>query len=212
MVKGKPGFFLVLEGLPGSGKTTIGRMLMSQGWTYFPEIATVLGKDKIPIGDRGTTLTDFMIFNEEIRRITEIEKLISNGKDVVVDGYFPTDLSFAYARYKRRQSTCYPTLLSYYINALAQGSILKPDLYIFMEIPPAISVERQLTRNDEILTTLSLDILQNVTRHLDYIHNIFESDVPVIRVNATKLQGELTQEILSAIQKRKTQDLIKHPL
>lgn len=203
MANRKPGFFLVLEGLPGSGKTTIGQILASRGWTYFPEIATVLGKNEIPIGDRGTTLTDFMVFNEEIRRIAEIEKLVSNGKDVIVDGYLPTDLSFAYARYKRHQSTCYPTLLSYYINALVQGGILKPSLYVFMEIPATVSVERQRTRNNEMLTTLSLEMLQNVTKHLDYVHDIFESDVPVIKMNATKPQDKLTEEILSAIQKRR---------
>jgi thymidylate kinase len=203
MANRKLGFFLVLEGLPGSGKTTIGQILASREWTYFPEIATVLGKNEIPIGDRGTTLTDYIVFNEEIRRMAEIEKLISNGRDVAVDGYLPTDLSFAYARYKRHQSMSYPTLFSYYINALVQGNILKPNLYVFMEIPVAVSVERQRIRNNEMLTTLSLDVLQNVAKHLDYVHDIFESDVPVIRVNATKLQDEITEEILSAIQKRR---------
>jgi len=203
MADRKRGFFLVLEGLPGSGKTTIGQILAPRGWTYFPEIATVLGKNEIPIGDQGTTLTDFTVFNEEIHRMAEIGKLVSNGKDVAVDGYLPTDLSFAYARYTRHQSMCYPTLFSYYINALVQGSILKPNLYVFLDIPINTSVERQRTRNNEMLTTLSLDMLQNVTKHLDYVHEIFESDVPVIRVNATKLQGEITEEILSAIQRRR---------
>ena len=128
----KRGLFLVLEGLPGSGKTTICKMLEDLGWKVFPEVAAVVGASGIPIGDRGDTSSDYLIFIEEIRRLKEIEKSLVSAQKIVVDSYFPTDLSFAYARYMRKQSSAYPTCLSLYLNAWTTEAIPKPDLYVYL--------------------------------------------------------------------------------
>jgi len=198
----KRGFFLVLEGLPGSGKTTICRMLENLGWKIFPEVATVLGASGIPIGDRGDTSSDYLIFIEETRRLKEIEKSLADGQNIVVDSYFPTDLSFAYARYIRKQSSAYPTCLSLYINAWTTEAIQKPDLYVYLYTPIETAVERQKYRNKKDFTTLNLDLLKNVDAHLRFIHEIFEKDVRSLRIDATKKSAEIVDEILKAAKSR----------
>ncbi|MFQ6080647.1 MAG: dTMP kinase [Candidatus Bathyarchaeia archaeon] len=197
------GFFLVLEGLPGSGKTTVGRFLEQSGWIFFPEVATILGERGIPIGDRGDTSSDFLIFSEEIQRVREIKQHISEGRNVVADSYFPTDLSFAYARYKQNQSTCYPTCLNLYLNALTAGTILMPDLYVYLDIPIKASMKRQRNRKKDDFTTLNVDILQDVRRHLLFVHQVFESEVPVLEVNAQRDAKEIAKTILNAVERHK---------
>jgi len=198
----KRGLFLVLEGLPGSGKTTICKMLEDLGWKVFPEVAAVVGASGIPIGDRGDTSSDYLIFIEETRRLNDIKKSLVDGQNIVVDSYFPTDLSFAYARYMRKQSSAYPTCLSLYINAWATDAIPKPDLYVYLYTPIETAVERQRDRNKENFTTLNLDLLKNVDEHLHFIHEIFEKDVRVLRIDATKKSTEIVDEILKAAKLR----------
>lgn len=176
------GFFLVLEGLPGSGKTTVGQLLEQSGWIFFAEVATILGERGIPIGDHGDTSSDFLIFSEEVQRVREIKQHISKGRNVVADSYFPTDLSFAYARYKQNQSTYYPTCLNLYLNALTAGTILMPDLYVYLDIPIKASMKRQRNRKKDDFTTLNVNILRDVRRHLSFVHQVFESEVPVLRL------------------------------
>ena len=197
------GFFLVLEGLPGSGKTTVGRLLEQSGWVFLPEVATLLGGKGIPIGDRGDTSSDFLIFSEEIQRVREIKRHISEGRNVAADGYFPTDLSFAHARYKQNQSTCYPTCLNLYLNALTAGTILMPDLYVYLDIPIKDSMERQKNRKKDDFTTLNVNILRDVRRHLSFVHQVFESEVPVLKVNAQRDSKEIAKAILNAMERRK---------
>lgn len=198
------GFFLVLEGLPGSGKTTVGQLLEQSGWVFLPEVATILGERGIPIGDRGDTSSDFLIFSEEVQRVREIKQHISEGRNVVADSYFPTDLSFAYARYKQDQSKYYPRCLNLYLNALTAGTILMPDLYVYLDIPIKASIKRQRSRNKDGFTTLNVNILRDVTRHLLFIHQVFESEVPVLKVNARRNSKEVVKAILNAMRDKKT--------
>ncbi|MFQ5710765.1 MAG: AAA family ATPase [Candidatus Geothermarchaeales archaeon] len=202
MASRKRGFFLVLEGLPGSGKTTVGELLKELEWVFFPEVATLLGERGIPIGDRGDTSSDFLIFAEEFRRVKEIERHIGEGRNVVVDSYFPTDLAFAYARYKQNQSQCYSICLNLYLSAQTAGTILKPDLYVYFDIPLRASVERQTKRRNDEFTTLNVNLLRNVKKHLSYVHHTFESEIPVLKVDARKTSKEIIKDILNVVMRR----------
>ena len=102
----------------------------------------------------------------------------------------------------RKQSSAYPTCLSLYINAWTSQSIPKPDLYVYLYTPIETAVERQKYRNKEDFTTLNLDLLKNVDAHLRFIHEIFERDVRVLRIDATKKSAEIVDEILNAAKPR----------
>jgi len=203
MTSKERGLFLVLEGLPGSGKTTVGELLKELGWVFFPEVATLLGARGIPIGDRGDTSSDFLIFAEEIQRVKEMERHVLEGKNVVVDSYFPTNLAFAFARYKQKQSLCYPTCLNLYLNAQAAGTILKPDLYVYFDIPLRASVKRQKNRKKDDFTTLNVKLLRDVKKHVSFVHEVFESEIPVFTVDARKTSEEIVKDILNFVEKRR---------
>jgi len=181
----------------------VGQLLKAMGWVFFPEVATILGARGIPIGDRGDTSSDFLIFAEEIQRVKEMERHVLDGKDVVVDSYFPTNLAFAFARYKQKQSTCYPTCLNLYLNAQAVGTILKPDLYVYFDIPLRASVKRQKNRKKDDFTTLNMNLLRNVKKHLSFVHEVFESEIPVFTIDARKTSEEIVKDILNFVEKRR---------
>lgn len=200
--KGKErGILVVLEGLPGSGKTSVGRLMSSYGWKFYPEVATTLAEKGLPVGDAGTTETDLQIFKEEIRRVREIGADLAKGFDVVLDGYFPTDLSFAYSRSQQGKSSCYVSLLEKYLQATRRGLLLKPDLYIYLDINTDVSVSRQQERHAPHLKTIDKKTLADVERHMRFMHEIFENDVPLVRVDATRSSGEVFQDVVKEVNK-----------
>ena len=176
-------------------------MMSSYGWKFYPEVATTLAEKGLPVGDAGTTETDLQIFKEEIRRVREISADLAKGVDVVLDGYFPTDLSFAYSRSQQGKSSCYVSLLEKYLQATRRGLLLKPDLYIYLDINTDVSVSRQQERHAPHLKTIDKKTLADVERHMRFMHEIFENDVPLVRVDATRSSGEVFQDAVKEVKK-----------
>jgi len=195
------GLLVVLEGLPGSGKTSVARLMISYGWKFYPEVATTLAEKGVPVGDAGTTETDLQIFKEEIRRLREVRHDLAKGIDVLLDGYFPTDLSFAYARSQQGKSRCYVDLLEKYLQATRKGLLLKPDLYVYLDINADVSVSRQQERHAPHLKTIDRKTLGDVERHMRFMHEIFENDVPLVTVDGTRSSGEVFQDVAHQVKK-----------
>lgn len=195
------GLLVVLEGLPGSGKTSVGRSMSSRGWKFYPEVATTLAEKGLPVGDAGITETDLHIFKEEIRRVKHVRNDLAEGIDVVLDGYFPTDLSFAYSRSQQGKSSCYFTLLEKYVRATRKGLLLKPDLYIYLDVDREVSVTRQEERQAPHLKTIDRQTLQDVERHIRFMHEILENDVPLAVVKATRSSEEVLRDVAEEVSK-----------
>ncbi len=190
------GLFIVLEGLPGCGKTTVGVELEKDGWVFLRECATLLGEKGVPIGDRGVTSSDFLIVAEEFKRIREIRDTQRSGKNLVTDGYFTTDLSFAYARYMLKRSKSYPACLNMYLEALAAGTIPRPDLYVWFDIAMDAATERQEDRSQDEMTTFNRQMFRYVRKHFQFMHDVYEPDVQVLHVDGRKPVQEITKIIL----------------
>lgn len=195
----RKGFLLVLEGLPGAGKTTAGQSLVAHGWKFYPEVATTLAMKGVPVGDKGNTRTDQLIFSEEMRRVSNFKKDLAGGLRVVADGYFPTDLAFAYARFLSRTSNSYPECLRRYLNAAYEGKILLPDMYLHFKIPIGLSQKRQGRRGRKNLTTMRKRLLENVQEHLAFIHKAIEPSVPTVEIDAVSQKDQITRTILKLV-------------
>jgi thymidylate kinase len=191
------GIFIVLEGLPGCGKTTVGTALQNDGWVFLQECATLLAEKGVPIGDRGVTSSDFLIVAEELKRIREIREIQRAGKNLAADGYFTTDLSFAYARYMLKRSKSYPACLNMYLEALSTGTLARPDLYVWFDVPMDTATERQEDRYQDDLTTFNRQMFRYVKKHFQFMHEIYEPDVPVLRVDGRKPVDETKKTILA---------------
>lgn len=194
----KKGFILVLEGLPGAGKTTIGEALKKKGWKYFPEVATLAASHGIVVGPEANLLSEIYILDEEIRREENVKNLMGQGEKVVLDNFHSLNLAYAEARNCRNRTFGYEIYLMHYQLATMTGKILKPDLYVCLKIPVDVSIERQIERNMPQIASLDPEFLRLVEKNLEDFHKLYEPDVPRMTLDATTD----TQKLLASIEQK----------
>lgn len=193
------GRFLAIEGLPGSGKTTLGEAMERSGWVFMREVSvSVLDGEGVPIGDRGNEDTDRKIFAEDWKRMEKVRALLGEGKDVVADGYFPTTLAFAAARFKAGQSRCYAELLETYREAVRAGRVIRPTMYVRLVVPITLAIERQNSRT-ESLNTINRSTLQEVEDNFIRVHDEVENGVPVLSLSGTEPPEANELKIIDAL-------------
>lgn len=194
------GFVLVLEGLPGAGKTTIGKALEKKGWTYFPEVATLAASHGIIVGPDANLISEIYILDEEIRREERVKILKEKGEKIVLDNFHSLNLAYAKARSVRNKIFGYEIYLMHYQLAAMTGKILRPDLYIYLKITIEESIKRQLERNMPQIASLDPDFLKDVEKNLEDFHRIYEPEIPRVILDATvdpqKILILIEQEIL----------------
>lgn len=119
--------FIVLEGFSGTGKTTLAVALEERGWLRLPESAHVL-PESVPVAGRADTFSDYSLFGTTMGFCSEISRS-RRTRNIVSEGYFLGDLSYAKVRYEMRKSEAYPDLLSL-CRSMLKDERLKPDLYL----------------------------------------------------------------------------------
>ncbi|MDD4803042.1 MAG: dTMP kinase [Syntrophomonas sp.] len=200
----KRGAFISLEGIDGSGKTTLKQSLLS----------ALSGKyQTIGIREPGGT-----VISEKIRRIlldvhndgiidkTEaflyaaarsqlVEEIIrpalSQGKLIIADRYL--DSTIAYQGYGRGLDIKFLQDL----NRLCTGE-LKPDLTLLLDIDPEVGLSR---RNKEIPDRLEKEGLQFQARIRDgYLRLLAQEPQRIKLLNAKKTTDILLQEAMTLIE------------
>ena len=170
-----PGKFIVIEGIDGCGKTTqikeISTWLPNSG---LMEKQSRLVKTREPGGsDFGLKLREILLNNNEIihpdpltelllysaDRSEHISKVILpalNKSDWVISDRF-SDSTLAYQGFGRGLNK---TIIKQLENIVCQG--LKPDLTIFLEIPPKISIARRRNKTPDRIESEGIKFLEKV--------------------------------------------------
>jgi dTMP kinase len=145
------GLFIVLEGIDGSGKTTLARGLKSQlesvkGWevvlTAEPTtgpVGSLLREEKIdsPRAEAMLFIADRACHTDEIRKLTE------EGKTVICDRYYASTLAYQSA------SGSGPVLDYDLLVRMNESVTVEPDITILLDIDPEVSGGRVDSRGEQ---------------------------------------------------------------
>ena len=176
------GKFIVIEGIDGCGKTTqikeISKWLPNSG---LMEKKSQLVKTREPGGSEfGLKLREILLNNNEIihpdpltelllysaDRSEHISKVILpalNKSDWVISDRF-SDSTLAYQGFGRGLNK---TIIKQLENIVCQG--LKPDLTIFLEIPPKISIARRRNKTPDRIESEGIKFLEKVDEGFEII-------------------------------------------
>ena len=145
------GLFIVLEGIDGSGKTTLARGLKSQlesvkGWevvlTAEPTagpVGSLLREERIdsPRAEAMLFIADRACHTDAIRKLTE------EGKTVICDRYYASTLAYQSA------SGSSPVLDYDLLVRMNESVTMEPDITILLDIDPEVSGGRVDSRGEQ---------------------------------------------------------------
>ncbi|MBC7081671.1 MAG: dTMP kinase [Thermoplasmatales archaeon] len=189
-MKGK---FITIEGIDGSGKTTIAKILHEKipnsVLTYEPTDGWIGKMIKGAISKDVDGITISLLFcadrNEHLK---EIRKWLGEGKIVICDRYF--DSTLAYQKEQLKFENAEKWLLN------LQPFLIKPDLTILLKIEPKKAMERIKRKkvffeNEEFLEKVQKNYLEMAKEERFFL------------INAEKSIDEIVNECLEEIKRRK---------
>ena len=152
--KNKPGFFVTLEGGEGSGKSTLGKKLVSAflikdiTHTFEPggtEIGLQIRKVLMDMRNKQMLpIAEFLLFSAARAQLVReiIQPVLKRGGLVICDRF--CDSSLAYQGYGHGLDL---TQLMYITDFATDG--LRPDITLLLDIDPIIGLNRKATNNAE---------------------------------------------------------------
>jgi dTMP kinase len=204
-MKKKSGFLVAFEGIDGSGKSTLSRLVFNELTAL--SIPTVLTKEPggTKIGQKIraivhehvlTPQAEFLLFaadrSEHITGV--IIPALDDGKIVLSDRM--ADSSRAYQGYGRGIDL---KLIDGVTQWVMQG--IKPDLIIYCKIDAATAFNRIVQRKEE-LTVFEREKTQFFERVIQGFEKIFDSQSAVLVVDATQSPQALCTQVIAELRRR----------
>lgn len=153
MPTSRSGLFIVFEGIDGAGKRTLSKFTKSilesknlkVALFEYPDYNSIWGKiiNRYLYNEIELNVEEefFVYFIDILKDQAEIDKLLKEGIFIISDRYFSSTVAFQCAKgfdYQKARST---------INIM---DVILPDLTIFLQIPPALAVERKYKEKEHL--------------------------------------------------------------
>jgi len=153
MPTSRSGLLIVFEGIDGAGKRTLSKFTKSilesknlkVALFEYPDYNSIWGKiiNRYLYNEIELNIEEefFVYFIDILKDQAEIAKLLKEGIFIISDRYFSSTVAFQCAKgfdYQKARST---------INIM---DVILPDLTIFLQIPPALSVERKYKEKEHL--------------------------------------------------------------
>jgi len=193
--------FIALEGIDGSGKSTQAKLLVER--MHANGINTIYSseptKGHIGVAIRnifnGTIKTEestiaILFAADRLEHITEIRQLLNQNTSIVCDRYVLSSLAY--------HSVHVPMKWVQNINELAIQQLM-PDITLYLDLPPLISLQRIQERNVKVDVYENLDNLRKVHENYYKAIQILQEESNIKIVDATKPAHQLSEDIWNMV-------------
>ena len=164
--------FVTFEGIDGSGKTTVSRLvaerLRSRGHSVFLTSEPTTGSLGDAIrraveSDVGAITEAFLFLADRSAHLPQIRAALSAGELVLCDRY--ADSTYAYQGARLAGTMRDPIR---FLQKASEGWVLPPDLTIFLRVPPEVRIERIKDRPNKIRFE-DLELLKRVAANYEHL-------------------------------------------
>lgn len=135
---------LVLEGMPGAGKTTAATALAAQNWTVIGEYTTITG-GVVPIQAHPAVDDDAGHQRNWLRKHHQVHAARRNGP-VFCDRDWLSALAYAYSVADTDHGELLSNRAHWAFDCLDHGDLTLASTYILFQVEPTISLQRRASR------------------------------------------------------------------
>jgi len=199
------GLFVVFEGVDGTGKSTVSRMVHSELLRELPGrvILTVEPSDswlgdcvrRANVEDVGPFAEALLFMADRAEHTRQIASWLEQGNVVICDRYYASTLAYQGALLKEAMGT---KKAVEWLKEVNRPIIIQPDLTILLTMKVSAALERLKSRKGKTKFE-SMEYLQDV----DLIYrNLAMEDVSFHTLDASRSAGQVTQDALRLIRNK----------
>ncbi len=186
--------FIVLEGIDGSGKSTIGRLLLSEYEELYltrEPTGCAAGRmaKRIAHEDTSPYYDLFLYLADRVHHTRKIKNILKNDRDVVCDRYWGSTAAY--------QAAMSEIGLDYLVN-IQEPFVITPDITFLFDMAPEIGLERIQCR-DETSKYERMEFLKEVRSNYLELAEVHQWEI----IDASKEIQDVFSQVKNMINKKK---------
>lgn len=193
-----PRFIIALEGLPGSGKTTLVNLLRQRLSTSLRTVPQIIYS-----GKRRTQFSVQYYLENDVRKCARAERFKAKGFSVIMDRCVLSTLAYTATLDKFKNTKNYQYVVSQFFQFVRKGKLNLPDICIYIKITPATSVARKRRNRRHYYVWNDQQFLRTMDRHSQVRLRSFKCRAKFINGNQSfsKVLSDVRSVVTTAIKK-----------